>query len=60
MARKWSNLNIPEALHYVTGNVLNRLPVFTDPACCTSFLDELRTLNRNWPSKKLTTYMRTH
>ena len=54
MARKWSNPNIPGALHYVTGNFLNRLPVFTDPACCTSFLDELRTLNRNRPSRLIT------
>jgi putative transposase len=54
MARKWSNLNIPGALHYVTGNFLNRLPVFADPACCTFFLDELRTLNRNWPSRLIT------
>jgi REP element-mobilizing transposase RayT len=54
MARKWSNLNIPGALHYVTGNFLNRLPVFTDPACCISCLDELRTLNCNWPSRLIT------
>ncbi len=32
MARKWSNLNLPGALHYVTGNFLDRTPVFTDPA----------------------------
>ena len=30
MARKWSNLNLPGALHYVTGNFLGRTPVFTD------------------------------
>ena len=54
MARKWSNLNIPGALHYVTGNFLDRTPVFTDPECCKVFLDELQTLNRNWPSKLIT------
>jgi len=27
MARKWSNLNLPGALHYITGNFLNRTPV---------------------------------
>ncbi len=26
MARKWSNLNLPGALHYVTGNCINRFP----------------------------------
>ena len=51
MARKWSNLNIPGALHYVTGNFLDRLPVFTDPVCCTAFLEKLKQLNRDWPSK---------
>jgi hypothetical protein len=29
MARKWSNRNLPGALHYVTGNCSNRFPVFT-------------------------------
>jgi REP element-mobilizing transposase RayT len=51
MARKWSNLNLPGALHYVTGNCINRLPVFTEAVCCTAFLAELETLNQEWPSK---------
>ncbi len=51
MARKWSNLNLPGALHYLTGNCINRLKVFAEPACCWAFLDELRTLNQKWPSK---------
>ena len=54
MARKWSNLNLPGALHYITGNFLDRTPVFTDPECCRVFLDELQKLNRNWPSKLIT------
>ena len=54
MARKWSNLNLPGALHYVTGNFLDRTAVFTDPECCKVFLDELQKLNRNWPSKLIT------
>jgi hypothetical protein len=33
MARKWSNLNLPGALHYVTGNVLNRIPIFKQERC---------------------------
>ncbi|MDX6531679.1 MAG: hypothetical protein QOH41_3969 [Blastocatellia bacterium] len=51
MARKWTNLNLPGALHFVTGNFLARLPVFTEPACCSAFLEELRGLNQKWPSK---------
>ena len=51
MARKWSNLNLPGALHYVTGNCINRLPVFTEPECCWAFLKKLKTLNQEWPSK---------
>jgi len=45
MARKWSNLNLPGALHYVTGNFLDRARVFTDHECCKVFLDELQTLS---------------
>ena len=37
MARNWSNLNLPGALHYITGNFLDRIPVFTDPECCRVF-----------------------
>ena len=51
MARKWSNLNLPGALHYVTGNFLDRTPVFTDPQSCRVFLAELQKLNSNWPCK---------
>jgi putative transposase len=51
MARKWSNLNLAGALHFVNGNFIDRLPVFTDPACCQVFLNELQTLNQKWPAK---------
>src|SRR5437763_4346883 len=51
MARKWSNLNLPGALHFVTGNVLNRTKILTDSTLCTAFLDELHSLNLKWPSK---------
>ncbi len=51
MVRKWSNLNLPGALHFVTGNCINRLPVFTEPTCCNAFLHELKKLNQDWPSK---------
>ena len=51
MARKWSNLNLPGALHFVTGNCVNRLPVFTEAVCCNAFLDQLKALNEKWPAK---------
>jgi len=51
MARKWSNLNLPGALHYVTGSCINRLPIFTEAACCQVFLEQLDQLNREWPAK---------
>jgi len=51
MGKKWSNLNLPGALHFVTANVLDRRRVFNDPVVCVSFLDELNNLNQEWPSK---------
>lgn len=51
MARKWSNLNLPGALHFVTGNCVNRIPVFTEPACCNAFLEQLKSLMCSWPAK---------
>ena len=51
MAKKWSNLNLPGALHFVTGNIIDRLPVFTNPACCQAFVNVLSDLNHKWPSK---------
>src|SRR5262249_25669537 len=38
-------------LHYVTGNFINRLQVFTDPACCRGFLNQLHDINQGWPAK---------
>ena len=51
MARKWSNLNLPVALHYLTGNVINRVPAFKRDACCEGFLDVCASLLRQWPCK---------
>ena len=51
MARKWSNQNLPGALHFVTGNFLDRIPVFNQEACCQSFIDTLVSLLMDWPCK---------
>ena len=51
MARKWSNLNLPGALHYLTGNLIRRVPAFTDDACCEGFLDVCASLMKQWPCK---------
>jgi REP element-mobilizing transposase RayT len=51
MARKWSNQNLPGALHFVTGNFLDRIPVFKQEACCQSFIDNLATFLNEWPCK---------
>jgi REP element-mobilizing transposase RayT len=51
MARKWSNQNLPGALHFVSGNFLDRIPVFNQKACCQCFIDILATLLNDWPCK---------
>jgi len=51
MARKWSNLNIPGALHFVTGNVLDRDQIFRDESCCREFTGTLNDLMHSWPAK---------
>ena len=53
MARKWSNQNLPGVLHFVTGNILNRTPVFNQEACCEAFLKICSTLKEQWPCKLL-------
>ncbi len=51
MAQKWSNQNLPGALHYITGNVLNRIPIFKQEQCCRAFLDECADLLHKLPCK---------
>jgi REP element-mobilizing transposase RayT len=53
MARKWSNLNLPGALHFITGNFLDRATVFTEQSCCVAFLEVLHSTNQTWPSKTI-------
>jgi REP element-mobilizing transposase RayT len=51
MARKWSNQNLPGALHFVTGNIVDRIPIFKRDDCCECFLKVLGDLSRDWPCK---------
>src|SRR5438128_9175708 len=51
MARKWSNQNLPEALHFVTGNILNRKPVFKKDFYCEAFTEPCANLLKDWPCK---------
>jgi REP element-mobilizing transposase RayT len=51
MGKKWSNLNLPGALHFISANALDRRRIFDDVSACVSFLDELNNLDQQWPSK---------
>ncbi len=51
MARKWSNQNLPGALHFITGNLINRIPIFRRDDCCEAFLEVFTTLLKDWPCK---------
>ncbi|HEX9544857.1 MAG TPA: transposase [Pyrinomonadaceae bacterium] len=51
MARKWSNQNLPGALHFVTGNLINRTQFFTDDVTCDAFFKVCKDLKAEWPAK---------
>jgi len=44
MARKWTNENLPGALHFVTGNVFNRKRLFREEEYCIEFFKQLQAL----------------
>jgi REP element-mobilizing transposase RayT len=56
MARKWSNRNLPGALHFVTGNVRDRIPIFRQEPACQAFLEECQRL-RIEPQCKLIAFV---
>jgi len=56
MARKWSNRNLPGALHFVTGSVRDRIPVFRLKPACQAFLEECQRL-RIEPQCKLIAFV---
>jgi len=51
MTKKWSNLNLPGALHFITGIVRHRIPIFKEQVCCEAFIEVCAELLRTWPSK---------
>jgi len=51
MAKKWTNRNLPGALHFVTGNVLDRRQIFKKTDFCRAFLEELQELRTKRNSK---------
>jgi putative transposase len=51
MARKWSNQNLPGVLHFITGSLHRRRPVFTQDDCCLVLLDVCGSLKEEWPFK---------
>ena len=51
MANKWSNRNLPGALHFITGPVANRLPVFLQESACSAFINVMKSLRSEWPFK---------
>ena len=51
MGRKWSNQNLPGALHFVTGNLLDRNPIFKRDDCCQTFIKVCSDLLKEWPCK---------
>ena len=51
MGRKWSNKNLPGALHFVTGNIDKKRRIFTRAVACQSFIDVCAELRQEWPFK---------
>jgi putative transposase len=51
MSQKWSNKNLPGALHFVTGNVLDRRPIFRQEGNCRAFMHELQDLRKSLECK---------
>lgn len=51
MAKKWTNENLPGALHFVTGNAFGRKPVFTQEQNCLAFMEELQSLREKQKCK---------
>ena len=51
VAKKWSNQNLPGALHFVTGNLINRTRFFKEDLACSAFFKVCNDLKNKWPAK---------
>lgn len=51
MGQKWTNRDLPGALHFLTGSFLKRVPVFTEQACCEAFIETCTQLREKFPFK---------
>ena len=51
MGRKWSNKNLPGALHFVTGSLANRRDIFSRRGPCRAFVDALSEVKNESPFK---------
>jgi REP-associated tyrosine transposase len=51
VARKWTNRNLPVALHFITANCDKRFGVFKREPYCLLFLEALRELKERRPFK---------
>ena len=51
MARKWSNRNLPGALHFATGSFQGRVPVFTSDAARQACINVIADKRQAWPFK---------
>jgi putative transposase len=51
MTKKWTNENLAGALHFVTGNISDRKPVFHQKLACQTFLEELQNLRTKREAK---------
>src|SRR5882757_2779298 len=51
MTQKWSNHNLPGALHFASGNVIHRIQIFRNDNCCKAFFDICADLPAKWPCK---------
>lgn len=51
MAKKWTNHNLPGVLHYVTGIVDKRRPIFSQDSNCRAFIEVLKSLKAQRDSR---------
>jgi putative transposase len=51
MAKKWTNKNLPGALHFITANCYKRTPTFDNESNCSLFLRAVKELKEARPFK---------